>query len=205
MLLPLGFEILEAENGERCVEIARRDPPDVILLDLLMPVMDGFESARLIRQTDSIQHTPIIAISASVFEDTVKKSLEAGCDAFLFKPLELDTLLECLQKYLHVEWVYKSEEAASSDSALPFDAAVSEPRVVLPPYYCQELRKWAECGNVTRLLDLLAQIEALSEHYAPIVTELRKSTKSFQIHHILTYLDQMETYHDEKNLIDPDH
>jgi CheY-like chemotaxis protein len=197
MLLPLGFEILEAENGKECFEIACCEKPDAILLDLLMPVMDGFESAGKIRENPDIQQTPIIAISASVFEDTVNKSLEAGCDAFLLKPLELHTLLDCLHTHLQVEWIYQEEKDSAESSHFP-RPSVSDSVQLLTSDHQQELRKWAECGNITRLLEFLGRLEELGEEYLPIATEFRKYTKSFQIHRILTYLDRMEVCNEEE-------
>lgn len=191
MLLPLGFAVLEAANGEECVETALREKPEAILLDLLMPVVDGFESAERIRALSQIRDTKLIAISASVFEETRKKSLAAGCDDFLSKPIELEILLECLQIQLQLDWVYRPEAGKDPYS----DTPASD--VVLPSENAKLLRKWAECGNITRLLEQLTALEQSDDHYLPLLTELKKFVKSFQFQRVIDYLDRMENSHEE--------
>jgi CheY-like chemotaxis protein len=196
MLLPLGFAVVGAENGEECVELALREKPDAILLDLLMPVMDGFESAKRIRMLPEIRNIKLIAISASVFEETRRKSLKAGCDDFLSKPIELEILLECLQTHLGLEWVYRTDagqatyEGSAIYTNLPSDVMLSSQHTSL-------LRKWAECGNITRLLEQLTVIEQSDERYLPLVTELKKFVKSFQFQRVTELLDHMEKLHEQ--------
>lgn len=193
-LLPLGFEIFDAANGEECLQMAQKIRPDVIFLDLLMPVMDGFESARRLRAMPDLQSVIIIAISASVFQETKKKSLAAGCDDFLPKPIATEDLFACLQRHVGLEWTYahEPEQDIQAGSSLSREAICA---VNLPPDDAALLRKWAACGNVTRLLeelDRLAQGE-LANH--PFITESKKAIQNFQIQTVLEYLDLMEQQH----------
>lgn len=107
LLKPLGFEISEASQGEECIEEALKNPPDVILMDLIMPVMDGFETMRKIRTIPKLKNVIIIALSASVFESHQDKSAESGGNDFLAKPVRAHFLLERLQEYLKLEWTYE--------------------------------------------------------------------------------------------------
>ena len=195
MLLPLGFEILEAASGPECLDTAARVKPDIILLDLRMPVMDGFETAQRIRESPEIQDVTMIAISASVFEETRKTSLEAGCNDFLSKPIEEERLLECLHTHLNLEWIYR--DAVGGNTPPEAQTSPMFPSVVvLPAAEADILRQLAVCGNITRLLDQLEHIEQLGKQYLPLVTELRKLAKSFQVHKIVEYFEQLEKSHE---------
>jgi CheY-like chemotaxis protein len=82
-----GFEILVASNGKEALEVAARDRPDLILMDLRMPVMDGYEATRALRQTEWGRTLPIIAVTAGSTEEHRKKALRVGCSDFIAKPI----------------------------------------------------------------------------------------------------------------------
>ena len=107
LLVPLGFEVAQAIDGQDCIEQALKTQPDVILLDLIMPGMDGFEATKRLRQLPPLRDIAIIATSASVFDDDQEKSLAAGCNGFISKPLQAEQLLEQLRRHLGLEWVYE--------------------------------------------------------------------------------------------------
>lgn len=81
------FEILEAGNGEQAVAEVERGAPDLIFMDLKMPVMDGWEATRRIRQLDNGREVPIIALTAQAMAGDEQKALEAGCTDYLSKPV----------------------------------------------------------------------------------------------------------------------
>jgi len=193
ILLPLGFQVLEAENGKQCLEFAVQEHPDAILLDLLMPETDGFEVAREIRRTEDISATIIIAISASTLEETQKRSLEAGCNRFLAKPLEPDKLLEALQTYLQVQWIYQAPKPLPPSQSFQDDEILS---IRLPTGDRAMLQKFAQCGNITRILKHLDMLEQQGEAYLPFVGALRKLAKNFQMKNILELLEELEEHHE---------
>ena len=108
-IAPVGFEVEEAVNGQECLEKATEHPPDLIIMDLVMPVMDGIEATKRIRQSPTSKDVIIIASSASVFEFNQKDSLTAGCNDFLPKPIRADHLFNKLGARLGLEWVYDAE------------------------------------------------------------------------------------------------
>ena len=95
-----GFIVAEAENGQTAVENANRDKPDVILMDLTMPLMDGFAAAKLIRQNDQLKHVPIIAISAHQETDFRSDARASGFDAYVTKPIDVNWLKELIDGLL---------------------------------------------------------------------------------------------------------
>jgi len=104
----VGFTVAEAENGHQGLEIAARTRPDVIITDLIMPNMTGLEMTRHIRQLSSLQNSIIIMVSANAREEAHEQSLQAGCDAFLLKPVDMNVLLNVLREKLQIEWLYAS-------------------------------------------------------------------------------------------------
>jgi CheY-like chemotaxis protein/signal transduction histidine kinase len=94
------FEVLEAEDGEHGFERAKRDQPDVILMDLSLPRMDGCEATRRILATPGLARVPIVALTAHVSKEDKERALAAGCRDYLTKPIERDALIACLRKHL---------------------------------------------------------------------------------------------------------
>jgi len=95
LLTPLGFKIVEASHGQAGLEKAHEMGPDLIITDLVMPVMDGFEMVRQLRQIPKFENIPIIAASASVFEYHQQQSRMAGCNDFIAKPFRAGYLSYC--------------------------------------------------------------------------------------------------------------
>jgi signal transduction histidine kinase/CheY-like chemotaxis protein len=104
LLKPVGFQVIEASDGQEGLFKAKSEQPDVILTDLAMPVMDGIEMTRQLRQVG--EEMPIIASSALVFEYDQRQSQEAGCDDFLAKPIQEEELFELLGRHLKMVWRY---------------------------------------------------------------------------------------------------
>ena len=94
-----GFEFLVAEDGAMGVEKAAAELPDVILMDLDLPVIDGWEATRRIKSDEATRHIPIIALTAHAMSGSREKALAAGCDEFDTKPVDFDQLV---QKVNHV-------------------------------------------------------------------------------------------------------
>jgi CheY-like chemotaxis protein len=118
LLEEIGFEIIEASDGQEGLDKAMQFLPDLIITDLTMPVMDGFELTRRLRQQDEFQELTIIVSSASVFESDQHKSLGVGADDFLPKPVHADDLIQKLEKYLQIEWVYETVPEKSGNGTL---------------------------------------------------------------------------------------
>jgi|GEM_PF-1007361 len=118
LLNEIGFEMAEASDGQEALEKAMQFLPNLIITDLTMPVMDGFELTRRLRQQAEFQELTIIVSSASVFESDQHKSLGVGADDFLPKPVHADDLLQKLQKYLQIEWLYETVPVKSENVTL---------------------------------------------------------------------------------------
>jgi CheY-like chemotaxis protein len=93
-LLRRGYDIVTAESGERGLSLARQETPDLILMDITLPEMDGWEAARLLKTDERTRHIPIIALTARVLKSDQAKAFEVGCDDYDTKPVDFTRLTE---------------------------------------------------------------------------------------------------------------
>jgi two-component system, cell cycle response regulator DivK len=96
------FEVLTAENGEKGCAMAAAERPDIILMDLEMPIVDGWEATRRLKGNPQTRDIPVIALSAHALAGEREKALAAGCNEFETKPIEFDRLIATLQRVLAV-------------------------------------------------------------------------------------------------------
>jgi PAS domain S-box-containing protein len=111
LLEPMGFELHQASNGEQALEQAERLHPDLVLMDNVMPVMDGLEATRRLRAMPALAGVPVITISASAQPTDRDASLAAGANAFLTKPVRVDELVERIGALLELHWNARSAPA----------------------------------------------------------------------------------------------
>jgi CheY-like chemotaxis protein len=95
-----GYQVVEAVNGNQAVETARNERPDLILMDLSLPKLDGLAATRRIRQSDGLDEIPIVAVSAHDTSDFHADALAAGCNEYVTKPIDFDQLESLLKKLL---------------------------------------------------------------------------------------------------------
>lgn len=95
-----GFDIVIAVDGEEGIKVASAESPDLILMDMSLPVMDGWEATRRLKGKDETRDTPIIAVTAHAMSGDRDKAMEAGCDDYLSKPVDLPQLLAKIEKIL---------------------------------------------------------------------------------------------------------
>ena len=95
-----GFRVVEAMNGEEAVNVAKAESPQLILMDLSLPVIDGLAATRLIRKVPTLEATPIIAVSAHDESDFQAEAVEAGCNSYVTKPIDFSELEQLITQLL---------------------------------------------------------------------------------------------------------
>ncbi|MDB9510772.1 ATP-binding protein [Kamptonema animale CS-326] len=183
LLEPLGFEIIEAKNGQEGLEKAAEFKFDLIISDLVMPVLDGFEMMRRLRHSPEYKDVVIVASSASVFANDQHKSLKGGANDFLGKPVQAEELFEMLQKYLKIHWIYegRKQEEISAISLSSAPPSVSVSLVPPPKEEIELLFELAMKGNLKGILKRSEQLEKLDEKFMPFAIELRQLAMSYQV------------------------
>ncbi|WP_437893810.1 ATP-binding protein [Sorangium sp. So ce124] len=186
MLATLGFELAEANDGQEGLARTASERFDLIITDLAMPVLDGWEMMRRMRKVPELGGTVIIASSASAFITDQDKSLEAGADDFLAKPLQMDELLEKLQRHLKLEWIYERQDGASEETEpSPNSGVASPPDVVLPPDEdLKALRELARKGLVNHIQKYADKLELGDPRLAPFAKHLRELSEDFRLESI---------------------
>src|ERR1051326_160037 len=95
-----GYRVVEAMNGEEAVRLAQKESPNLILMDLSLPVIDGLAATRLIRKFPELKSTPIIAVSAHDTSDFQAEAVEAGCNSYVTKPIDFNELEKLIEQLL---------------------------------------------------------------------------------------------------------
>jgi len=100
LLTSAGYETIEAVNGEQGVAMAAEHRPDLILMDIQLPVLDGYEATRRIKANPALRHIPIIAVTSYALSGDEEKTREAGCDAYVAKPFSPRLLLAKVREFI---------------------------------------------------------------------------------------------------------
>jgi CheY-like chemotaxis protein len=95
-----GYRVVEAENGAEAVDLAQSEQPDLIIMDMMMPGVDGLDATRQIREYQSLQETPIVAVSAYGADQYRHKALDAGCNEYVPTPFDPDALSKLIERLL---------------------------------------------------------------------------------------------------------
>ncbi|MCT7983854.1 AAA family ATPase [Laspinema sp. A4] len=190
LLSPLGFEVHEAINGQDCLNQVSSFQPDCIIIDLVMPVMDGFEAMRQIRKMPEAQNLVAIGTSASIFSSQEQSCLKMGCNDFLLKPIRDEQLLSCLRNHLHLEWIYE-EQAVENDESSLIPASI-------PPHLSEAIAPNAE--ELAILFDLAMKGELVTiqervqrlldgdRRYAPFATQVIHLATTFAEEELLAFV-----------------
>lgn len=100
LLQILNYKTFEATDGKQGVQLARDIKPDLILMDIQMPVLDGFEATKILKTDEDTKDIPIIALTACVMKGDIKKISEAGCDGYISKPIDTRKFMKKVTEYL---------------------------------------------------------------------------------------------------------
>jgi two-component system cell cycle response regulator DivK len=100
ILMAEGHRVLEAENARHAIDVVKTEQPDLILMDINMPEVDGYALTSQFKSTPGLSAVPIIAITANVMKGDMERTLEAGCDGYIQKPIDVDQLHEQLARFL---------------------------------------------------------------------------------------------------------
>ncbi|QZZ19580.1 CHASE2 domain-containing protein [Leptothermofonsia sichuanensis E412] len=213
LLVPLGFEVCEARNGQEGIALWERWRPHLILMDMRMPGMNGAEATQKIRAIEQARdagkfqphaiassalahsypgscphsHTKILALTASVFEETQMTAAAIGCDDFLRKPIQESTLLAKLAEHLGVRYVYENADNPENDWKEPFPPPSTEHDLgillaQMPPAWIRQLHQAAIKGSDRLIFQLIEQIPETSD---PLAQSLINWIKNFQFDEII--------------------
>ena len=183
MLEPIGFEISEAANGQEGIEKATQLKPDLIITNLMMPVMNGLEMTKRLRRLPECKDTRVIASSASVFEIDRQKSREAGCNDFLPKPIQSEELLEKIQSCLGVVWITESTNESTANPEK------TNPLIAPPPSELVTLYQAAQIGDIEGVETEATRLRQLAPQYVAFANKLLQLAQEFEEQKILKLVE----------------
>lgn len=190
MLAPIGFEIAYADNGQAGLEAALKLQPDLILVDLMMPVMNGYEMTGQLRELPQFQDTVIIAFSASVYQADQQKGLEAGCNDFLGKPVQIEELFNKIQHYLNLDWIYDNfSEIQDIGSHLSSDVELTKEMSIPPKEELLNLYLAANIGDVEGVEQQVIQLLQLNPDYSFFANKILELAADFEYEQITKLID----------------
>ncbi|MGD1907173.1 MAG: ATP-binding protein [Leptolyngbyaceae cyanobacterium] len=179
LLEPLGFKISVARNGQEAHEKVESERPDLVIIDLVMPVMNGFEFLRQIRNAPELAQTKVIVSSASVSSIDQKMSLDRGGDAVLTKPIDARTLFLLLSEHLEIQWIYENNEPREALNTSP------DERLVLPSQdSLEQLLNLAHDANITALRHKLETLVDSDSTYATFAEKIIALSRDFKVEEI---------------------
>ncbi len=158
LLEPLGFEFREAANGQEAVALFEQWHPDLIWMDIRMPVMDGLEAARRIRATKAGANTKIVALTAHALEEEREPIMAAGCDDLVCKPIREQELFEALARHLGLKFIYEKAPSQESTPEAPELTLRPEQLDALPAQLLQDLRQAVIELDTARTRALIEQV-----------------------------------------------
>ncbi len=167
-LTALGFDVDEAASGQEALEIARRSRPDVVVMDAMMPGLDGFETTRRLGLTPGLADVPVIMTSASTAPEVWARSREAGAATFVAKPIDEAVLLGHLRSLTGLTRTHKKPAQASDELVYPPDEEM------------QVLRHLARVGNMRLLRERAEQLQTQDPRYAVFAARIAHLAAGFQ-------------------------
>lgn len=186
LLLPIGFDVRTVSDGEQAVEEFETWHPNLILMDMRMPVMDGYEATRQIRMMPGGADVSIIGVTASVFSEDRRRVLDAGADCAMGKPCRDSALLDKIAELLHVEYVYEDDLLPVPETGDALDAGAL---TVLPGDLMERIRRATVSADFDSVLDLVDEVGQTDKRLA---AGLRNLAGRFDSERILGALTEVE-------------
>jgi len=181
MLSDIGVQVQSVADGQQALQRLRTFHPDIVFLDIRMPVLDGMEAMRRLRMDEALRQVKVVAISASVLEHERREFLAAGFDAFIDKPFRFERICGCLAELVGAEFEYSQEELETADQ-------VDWSAIELPAELRGKLREAAELFSVTEIEDYLGEVEGLGEEQRRLASHLRELKQAHDMNGILRAL-----------------
>ncbi len=185
LLEPLGFDVCDAVNGLEAVALFEQWCPDLIWMDIRMPVMDGLEATRCIKATESGVRTKIVALTAHALEDERLEILAAGCDDLIRKPYRDEEIFDALGKHLGVRFLREDGQALPVEDLTTLDTADLKN---VPLVLIKEFTDAAELLDGELCLDVINRIGAIDQD---VGDRLRRMVARRQYRELLTVLDTL--------------
>ncbi|WP_201740920.1 ATP-binding protein [Acidovorax sp. BoFeN1] len=192
LLVPLGFVVREAASGRECLEIVRQEPPDLVLLDITMDDLDGWQTATLLRELRPASELPIVFVSANLFEHEATRLSAQQCQGFVGKPVIESELLQALERALELEWVRDNTPLSLGLDAPADTKSPNDTLATLPDELREELTRLARSGQAAALRERLRRARSELPGHAATLALLQASADRFDFETLAHHLREPE-------------
>jgi signal transduction histidine kinase/response regulator of citrate/malate metabolism len=183
LLEGVGIEVITAENGNEAVEQVERHLPDIVFMDIRMPVMGGIEAIRTIRKDTNLNKVKIVAITASALDHERKEIIEAGCEFFIPKPFRVETIFSCLENLLDAKFEYQD----SAESSRPDFS-----KICLTEDLFFKLIESVGHVNTLNLNQALDELDKINKSTKELADHIRKFIDPFNMKEIQSILEDID-------------
>jgi len=189
VLLDIGVDVIVAENGKEGVEKVREHQPDIIFMDMRMPVMNGEEALKVIQNKYGADQFKIVAITASAFGRPCQYYLDRGFHEFIAKPFQVGEIFNCLSKLLEVEFIYDAIETV--DEKLIEFSEINWNLITLPEDLYNRLKYSTDICSITEIERLLNELKSMDGDYNTLVESCERLLKDYDLAEIMKILNQV--------------
>ncbi len=189
LLKLVGFETKEAVNGEDAIKKFHEWSPNLILMDMRMPVMDGYEATRQLKLTEKGRNTPIIALTASSFEDERKKSMAMGMDGYIRKPFRESELFGVIGNALNINYIYEKEITSAPEDHAGEDGVIVDDIANLPNTLVEQMLDALAVADLDLLIEL---IKSIGSNHSRLARGLMMLARKYDYAHLYQVLSRKE-------------
>ncbi|MFM2311999.1 MAG: hypothetical protein RLZZ04_1275 [Cyanobacteriota bacterium] len=190
-LTSLGFEIIEAKSGAEAIALAQEHQPNLLLLDLVMPEMDGWSVTQHLRQQPQFAHLPVIIVSASTLSADESHAYEVGANNFIAKPLNFEQLLRIIEQHLNLIWITPNDGQRSllTPTSLPSQNLTDQPLVVPDQEILTKLKELIIQGDIRGSISYVSSLDQQAE-LRPFIQQVTQLAENCQLKKLKDFIQQ---------------
>jgi CheY-like chemotaxis protein len=189
LLHGVGFIVAAASNGLECLVLLDSFKPDLVVMDVMMPVMDGNETTRRIRCMPQWNSLPVIAVTASASREDEARCLEAGVNVFLAKPVDHDALLHAIGTLLSLQWTFGKSAQGPDGQGIEEGGDMIAP----PAQEIETLWQLARIGSMREIRERASYLRALDPAYAPFAARLDTLAQGYHSKELAAFVGRYRT------------
>ncbi len=187
-LLPLGFNVITAQNGEQAIREYIKHKPQLILMDLVMPKMNGLEAIRAIRKTNTGTQVKIIGVTASLVQQKERLEFVSLCNTVLHKPIVLNEMFNVIRELLNIEWIY--DDVISHTNIENFE---QNGELLLPDLsITSTLLEMAETGDFLEINNIADNLVKTDSQYIPFSNKVKEFAAAYNSERLINYLTSLK-------------
>ncbi len=186
-LIDMGLEVIKAENGKIGVEMVEKHQPDIVFMDVNMPVLGGVEATQIIREKYGPENPKVVCVTTSIFDGLRENYKEKGFCKFILKPFSFEIVFDCISEFLDVELESEPDEEDDSEIVSKLDLE----NVKIPEEILAKLKKAADIYSLTEMEKLTRELKTMDSEFEGFVSLLDDFTSSYDFEKIQEVLDKV--------------